>query len=1187
MALTMEDICQKKGGIFKKGEGCLIEEFTERQDGSIRARKDFYKNEGRRLYYETTQAECEKNGDEYVHFGEDFLTGIKACKEVGLSEYCDKNVNWKKVHTISAIGEEDRKKGWITSYIQQANACLDEIQLPEHKLVQSLTQDHDVVQTVIEKQKLPSHLINIVIKEKPEHYQVLFGVNGSRKRKGQPNQHLTSENIDTALDAISEKKNEYGLNELYSYHKLSQKQIAKAIGMSKELFTLYQHQTLNKSNIKLAIQSRHALESLFSHQKIASEQIDEIISEKYRIQGDVSLLYKYQSFNQQQINKIIKSGDYLHGLIENKKVRLNSIQINNILSLKNYSISRTDDLKALFRKYKLNDKQVDKSISEGKALDDLVRTQMLTDTQITRLIKTRDGYEIFELYSKKGALKPEHIDLALSVNLTYISALYENQKMTPDQITKALDGLIINGKNVHISREVLYASQKLNGEQVSKALEYEFSQQYNKNHKEQLFIHQSFFNYHVDYLVRKFKEQQDDETIRLFMQSKKNFLSEAYLTKIITIAKAKEHNDADETIVTMFDTQTINENIINHCIETDVSLENIYANYGALLTHANVEKAMAKGSHLEQLYRHAKMTDSQITAALMKETSPMTNNRNTHSLIQSEMNVMNEKHLKILIETGSEQDLEQLFQAYRQKNPSYIGTRAKELKDIHIERAIERGQALDVLYKNSKLSSTQIENAIKNGKELYHLYCNHENNFSNDHYRLAIQLNATLESLYSCQTPLPKDIVVLAINHGVALHELYEHQTLDNELITRAIERGVEVSQLLSYQKKNMTYKHLELMLKGNDEGTLYYIYDDETLSKLLTVEQRNELMAKITKDGMLLSPSSNVIFSGIKAQYWGKYIEKRNQSIAEKVKENPLEPLVGIYPLTSEDIWKDIKQIAEKNKRMLDETGKYAIAIDKPKDKIKLGKIIRSEILPGIKAKNPGKTTKELELEVEKHPLMWKYKDLMNRKVSPFHLEVAGLPQDELDQLEIVISNNPDDIAAKSTGHRIIGTSCETIDPAHPEQHYYGWDRWTKDQKEGRKSIRPGHGCGWCSDIEANNLIAFIRKKDEPDPRRKWVGRSMIRWCNRDDDKKPDAILERYYNDSSEISKKYYPVFTQAVLQIMKKNGFAAERGKNKCITPYPYTGYADYATHAGASSLQATYKQYNLGDRPMGETK
>jgi len=1132
--MTFEEICTQKGGIFKRGVGCLL---SDTSGESKRFNNDFPLQNGRRLFYQTTKTECEKNGDEFVDFELDFLSpGMKVCKELGPSEVCERDVNWHRKHDIAAIGEATRLQGWENNYRSQLEACMKTLQFSERKLDKLIgREDFNILIATIKTQRLSSTQINRVIDERPDYINYLFGVADSdEKNAGKPYQHPSSENIDKAL------AQDKGLVELYTHHKLSQKQIAKAIEKGKDSRYIYQGNTLDKDNIDLAIKKGNDMHTLFQSQKLSSEQVTKAIENPHVTNEDAASLYEYQHLTEEQMDKAIESGKSgVYGLCRSKKNHLNQRQINKIINTRDYVVSRQRDLRVLYEYYTLTPSQIDRAITKGLAIDMLIQKQNISDAQIKHIIKTCEGEELWALYSKKGVLTPEHVDLALSENQNYVAMLYQYQKMTPKQIDRALD--------IGINREAIYAHQKLQDEQIAKAIRYELKEQDNDLQLRQLFSNQKFNDNHIDYIIKNSVTNKNDAVVRMFMDHQRNRLNKQQIKGIIDFAgkqEEKSHYESTELVNTLFDSQKMDAEAIDYCIEKDVSLQLIYNSYGDVFRQQNVKKALAKGKYYSELFTHIKLTNQQITDALVK-------GQEIPSLVNSEANLLNKSQIDYLIKEGNATDLRNLYTKYTVKGEK------KRIEYEQIDMAIERGDGLDELYDNNVLLPRQIDKAIQNGHDLYHLYCNHGNTFTVENYRHAILANAELDNLFTCQPNLPTEIIDYALEHEHGLHELYEHHTLNEEQLTKALQMGEDLPQLYACQIKNFTPAHFDVLIPNADENLLYKLYTDTSLK--LSDEQREAVAKKLSDELGHIIPPSSVVHTRLLPKYWKEYEEKKQRALDNRIKERPLEVLIGVYPLSVENPWDDILKFVKKKGFVISEDGKYAFDKNEPKKQIRLGKLLFRE------------------LKSEQDPLMKKYKVLMSQKIRPSKYTTEKLPKDEIEKLEIVISNDPNDIAAKGTGHEYINEGCETV-----QSGGFGWKEWTPDELSGKKPA-PHHGCGWCDDIKYNNLVVYLRNKEEKNPRKKWFDRAMIRWCIRDDDKKPDAVIETVYGKDH-----YKPMIREIVTKILNKNGFTGSTDGLACVTPYKYTGYADHATHrfpdeGGRAEVNKVYK---LDERPLVRT-
>ena len=359
------------------------------------------------------------------------------------------------------------------------------------------------------------------------------------------------------------------------------------------------------------------------------------------------------------------------------------------------------------------------------------------------------------------------------------------------------------------------------------------------------------------------------------------------------------------------------------------------------------------------------------------------------------------------------------------------------------------------------------------------------------------------------------------------LHKLYEFLQLSPEQIDKALKIGYSVDQLFRYQK-NLEPRHIDYAIRNNIN------LDNLVTSDRITREQRLVILEKMGFTKKDLAELGDILHHPL----W-KYVSPRRlmeavrnykQAVKEKTEDNPLRSLVGVYPKNEHPIEPIIMFLKKKRMHLKKGDIKYAYYIDHNniERKIRLGKLLKRD---------------------------------RQLYTSWLHMMQYGVPPFEKTDVEIMLSNKPEDVAAKSTGWNANGMfhgSCETIGSS------YGW----------------GKSCGWCDDIKANNLIAVVKKPGEN--RNRWLGRSMIRWCIRHDDKKPDAIIEKYYGDG-----KYRPLLQSRVKNILESHGFSATaQGEVSCETPYSYTGYIDTPGRRSPSLFKEREKGifYDVGPRPIG---
>ncbi|MDD3492756.1 MAG: hypothetical protein PHU95_00680 [Candidatus Thermoplasmatota archaeon] len=342
------------------------------------------------------------------------------------------------------------------------------------------------------------------------------------------------------------------------------------------------------------------------------------------------------------------------------------------------------------------------------------------------------------------------------------------------------------------------------------------------------------------------------------------------------------------------------------------------------------------------------------------------------------------------------------------------------------------------------------------------------------------------------------------------LATLYEHQTLTPEQVSYALELGVNMDILMSYQ--TLTPEHLDRAIElGVDLDILY-------ANPNLTAEQRTRLLKKM---GLAVPEVAldHPLWKAVSPKLIPKAIQHLKEATERRLPVSPLDSLLGVYTVekTTRDV---IREWLNEQKSMYMKEGddKYAYYTDD-------------------KGKEHGISIGKILTRAGEHDLLKRYSKLRQ------------LGEPEGGDLEIVISKEPEDIARKSTGQK--WTSCETVGASH------GWPP----------------RCGWCDDIRANNLIAYIRHRPKssgedtlflPTERAHypgdipWLGRMMIRWCLREDDNQPDAYLENYYGDP-----KYSDTLRNRLIEILRQAGFSGVRGNVACVTPYSYGGYIDSGAH------------------------
>jgi hypothetical protein len=392
-------------------------------------------------------------------------------------------------------------------------------------------------------------------------------------------------------------------------------------------------------------------------------------------------------------------------------------------------------------------------------------------------------------------------------------------------------------------------------------------------------------------------------------------------------------------------------------------------------------------------------------------------------------------------------------------------------------------EILKDLFWNQKLTRDSIERAIERGEQLNTLIQHEKERFDE---RLISKL----------------------IDKGVNLHEAYEQLTLTSKNIDKAIEKGIELESLVSNQ--SLEEHHFDKLIDLEQHLSLL-------LTKENVIEEQKEriygiLSAKYgyegKREGKILSkipPEIDVV----------QFLEIYNDAVNQKIKDNPLEEIVGVYPFPLHNKWSEIKDLVEKDGYHFREDN--VTYVYKGNDKQRLGKFLSK--------KNPD-LMKFLTTVTDEE----KHKALFPTDFNP-------------SDYEFVISNDPSDIAIRSTSMKHV-----QIDKCEAIGHQFGWPINRKHYSK--------YGCGWCDDIKANNLVAYLRHKDKPD---EWYARAAIRWCNRKDDGLPDVFVEQIYTKKGEMREMMKETIEGILTEQGFNPGFYWNKGTVKCVTPYKFSGYVD----------------------------
>ncbi|HRT03489.1 MAG TPA: DUF192 domain-containing protein, partial [Candidatus Diapherotrites archaeon] len=180
--------------------------------------------------------------------------------------------------------------------------------------------------------------------------------------------------------------------------------------------------------------------------------------------------------------------------------------------------------------------------------------------------------------------------------------------------------------------------------------------------------------------------------------------------------------------------------------------------------------------------------------------------------------------------------LEQLYKAIDiGKNLTYLYRYQKNLPPEIIDKAMDKGEDLDSLYEHQRLTPEQIDRAMSMEKHLDALY--EHQTLTPEQVDRAMDMGKELKFLYKHQTLTPEQIDK-AIEKGEDLFMLYVYKKLSSKQISRAIDIGKDLDYLYIHQK-NMSPENIDkAMDKGIELGLLYENQD-------LTPEQIDRALDK------------------------------------------------------------------------------------------------------------------------------------------------------------------------------------------------------------------------------------------------------------------------------------------------------------------------------------------------------
>lgn len=1231
--MVLKQACLEKGGIWDHQIGCKLREENP-ETGEVFDR----------IYYDTTENKCSENGDEYV----DFFKDIKACKEISVREFCDKNMD---------------------SVVYGLHSCAREVTFPEKKFYQAIKEAKNIIPTLYRHQdfnkdmkmesmnneELDMYLNDFYKHIKLRKDELEYALRKERKKIEKninkktfnkkeivelsknlsgilSRNNLTESQIFKVFDMFShldimvdvldldvhEKmdlnyKGNYS-ESLVKNQKLSDVQVNMLLNRGRELDVIYKHVKLNDSQIETALEIGEKLVELYRYQKLSRGQIDNIL--EFRPNKINQNLYIYQDLNRDQIYKAIENRVYITSIISSQKLNLKQISMvlhdylgdidvmdellikwgNKFNTEQRFYVldhAKSHTLHIFFIKVELRQDELRTLIEKGEHLPRLVRYQKLSNDNIKLYID--QDRELHLLYNWAD-LDKEMIDYAIE-NGTYLDRIIKRygSKLTNTQVDKIIE----QGKSL----TTLYSNWDWRREkhilrpyQVDAAVEKgialdALADNYELNKEQINFILENASDTELSdfFKVKSLKLSKEQVNYAIERGAGTDGLFENF--NLLPFQKYRAI-DAGHNLSELYLNHELTEKMIDKAIEKGKDLAFLYgANKSFwddpkhVLTKEQVDTAIEKGKALEHLYREQKLTARQITKAIDKE-------KNLNVLLdkykftpsqkdkilelgkklkpitysEKELSELEEKKIEelddlaktistlfdkqklskkqIIKATDIGYDLDALYRNTENKNlgeENYLKIiekshsikhpRVYALYENHakhftwpvIEKAIDdagigyndpkKADSIDVLYKHINVNSEEINKILDKGVKTSVLVREKLNDFTQNNFNKAIEKEISLNEIYRydlnreninkaiekekhlnilySHQELTDDQIANAMNKGKNLHELYEHQHLDHKHIEKALEIGEEIDNLWTYHKTKFKEKDIDMLI---DKKQLLHILQK---SSLVSNEQKLRILEILGVSKEVVSKSK--FLREVPPDLIPRAKEILDEAKASRLKEHPLEPAIGEYEIPKTPWQEIIERVEKEGWDVKNEKFAYKGTIKK-----KIGGLLST----------------------------WKEDDLL-KKYQIIRSQHTPIPEDYED-LYIEISDDPEDIAMKSTGQK--WTSCETV------CHGAG----------GGEHLKGNHN-GWRDDIQFNNLIAYIKRKKEKKP----LARCMIRWCHREDDGLPDAFVEDA--KSAKEDAKYRQIIKKNVIDILQKKGFSAIKGPVKCVTPYDFTGYVD----------------------------
>lgn len=821
------------------------------------------------LFLDEDRKKCLKDGDEFENFKG---TGVMACREVDIDEYCS--------HRVNEIIEYERNFDEDTTMMQ---ACFS-YQIPQKKIFQGLK--------YIKNRKQDSEYVfdlsrilfrNNVLNED----NVTMALDNDLDIESLiENQNFTKHNLEIALNRLSDKN----LEKLYKTVEIKDEDILiMAIDIDLALDSLYHHQKISGRVMTKAIEKGRYLNKLVKlkmDNKHISQMIDKIVDEAK--EPLLESLYMNNTLNYKNISKAMQLGKFLRYVYKNP---MKPEQVTRALEI-------GQDLFSLYSHHK-NDftaKQKYEIISKGKQLGDFYSTHVfltekMIDTAIKRGVALDRLFSYYELY-------PHQIDDAMDVaHGDDLSALYHKQKLDRGQINKAL--------RKEEALAGLYRKQILNEKQVDKAIEIgEALSELYKNTKIPMTYEQKTKAIQTgfgDDLYELYRHRRlNEENIDAAFENP-NYIAELYANHKLTEQQIYKALELGIDIPTIYKHQDMSPNQLDKVIDNEDDPENlriIFSNQNLpqfivtkIINQNNIYIHDERGEVVDKL--GILLTQRQLRQEdlyrIYRELQDFTDGKAKQSILQDMF-----EHQKM---TGN-------------------------IKDFIIKNASE--EVLTELYYRQSLTTSNIQNAIDRGIGIKNLITRKKEYFNETNISKLIENGVALHEAYEHLDLTPKNITE-AIARGDELENLISNNTLEPEHIDRLIEEGNHLSLLLN--QVNITDAQTERIntifyekygFTGKREGKLLGKID-----RTIPPEEMFEVLNKAIENKMKNHPLKSVVGTYNVRDQWSEikdvvekngyefrnknvkyvYNEKRKQKLGGFLKKNKRMDLVQLLTtVTNED---------------------------------------------------------------------------------------------------------------------------------------------------------------------------------------------------------------------------------------------------------------------------------------------